>query len=207
MKKFITTFIATTFIVNLSASAMDMASAEIIGLDKKVIGSAEFRQGTKGVVINIKVSGLKPGKHGMHFHEVGTCNADDKFASAGAHIGHEIPHGFFNPEGPHSGNLPNLVVGKDGNAEVELYSEMVTISECEAKPFLKDNLPAKVEIGIDGKPKEIKLDIDLMPKQTCKNPQLLDLDGSTLIIHENPDDHQTQPIGGSGNRVACGAVK
>lgn len=34
---------------------------------------------------------------------------------------------------------------------------------------------------------------------------LLDGDGSALIIHENPDDHSSQPIGGAGGRVACAA--
>lgn len=36
---------------------------------------------------------------------------------------------------------------------------------------------------------------------------LLDADGSTFIIHENADDHITQPIGGAGSRVACGIIK
>lgn len=36
---------------------------------------------------------------------------------------------------------------------------------------------------------------------------LLDADGSTLIIHENEDDHITQPIGGAGGRIACGVIK
>ena len=35
---------------------------------------------------------------------------------------------------------------------------------------------------------------------------LLDMDGSTIIIHENADDHITQPIGGAGARVACGEI-
>lgn len=35
---------------------------------------------------------------------------------------------------------------------------------------------------------------------------LLDADGSALIIHENRDDHLTQPIGGAGPRVACAVV-
>lgn len=38
-------------------------------------------------------------------------------------------------------------------------------------------------------------------------PALLDDDGSALVIHENPDDHITQPIGGAGGRVACGIIK
>ncbi len=36
---------------------------------------------------------------------------------------------------------------------------------------------------------------------------LLDEDGSTLLIHENVDDHITQPIGGAGGRIACGVVQ
>ena len=35
---------------------------------------------------------------------------------------------------------------------------------------------------------------------------LWDADGSALVIHENADDHLTQPIGGAGARVACGIM-
>ena len=38
-------------------------------------------------------------------------------------------------------------------------------------------------------------------------PALLDKDGSTVIIHANPDDHVTQPIGGAGGRIACGVIE
>ena len=38
-------------------------------------------------------------------------------------------------------------------------------------------------------------------------PALLDEDGSAVIIHENPDDHLTQPIGGAGGRISCGVIK
>lgn len=36
---------------------------------------------------------------------------------------------------------------------------------------------------------------------------LHDADGSAIVIHALPDDYKTQPIGGSGDRVACGAFK
>lgn len=36
---------------------------------------------------------------------------------------------------------------------------------------------------------------------------LKDADGSALIIHANEDDHQAQPIGGAGGRVACAVIK
>ena len=35
---------------------------------------------------------------------------------------------------------------------------------------------------------------------------LMDDDGSAIVVHENPDDHVTQPIGGAGGRVACGVL-
>ena len=37
-------------------------------------------------------------------------------------------------------------------------------------------------------------------------PPLLDEDGSAVIIHAHPDDHQSQPIGGAGGRVGCGVI-
>jgi superoxide dismutase, Cu-Zn family len=36
--------------------------------------------------------------------------------------------------------------------------------------------------------------------------RILDDDGAALIIHENPDDHHSQPIGGSGARIACAVI-
>ncbi len=35
---------------------------------------------------------------------------------------------------------------------------------------------------------------------------LLDADGSALVIHARVDDHVSQPIGGAGDRVACGVI-
>ena len=37
-------------------------------------------------------------------------------------------------------------------------------------------------------------------------PALLDEDGSAVVIHENRDDHMTQPIGGAGGRIACANI-
>ncbi|QEH95421.1 superoxide dismutase[Cu-Zn] [Gluconobacter thailandicus] len=36
---------------------------------------------------------------------------------------------------------------------------------------------------------------------------LLDADGSSVVIHAQADDYKSQPIGGSGARVACGVLK
>ncbi|WP_052341533.1 superoxide dismutase family protein [Salinarimonas rosea] len=39
------------------------------------------------------------------------------------------------------------------------------------------------------------------------DPALFDDDGSALVVHEAPDDHVTQPIGGAGGRVACAVIE
>lgn len=36
---------------------------------------------------------------------------------------------------------------------------------------------------------------------------LLDTDGSAIVIHATQDDYRTQPIGGAGARVACGVIR
>ena len=36
---------------------------------------------------------------------------------------------------------------------------------------------------------------------------LADADGSAVVIHANPDDYKTQPIGGAGDRIACAVIR
>lgn len=37
--------------------------------------------------------------------------------------------------------------------------------------------------------------------------ELLDDDGSAIVIHALPDDYTTQPSGASGDRIACGVIE
>lgn len=37
-------------------------------------------------------------------------------------------------------------------------------------------------------------------------PALADGDGAALVVHANPDDHLSQPIGGAGDRIACAVL-
>lgn len=36
---------------------------------------------------------------------------------------------------------------------------------------------------------------------------ILDEDGAAFVIHQNRDDHYSQPIGGAGPRIACGVIQ
>ncbi|KZN61850.1 hypothetical protein N473_21930 [Pseudoalteromonas luteoviolacea CPMOR-1] len=118
----------------------EVAHSKIINNQGEQIGTAHYTQGNEGVVIEIIAQKLPAGKHGMHFHEVGTCVDQHHFKKAKGHIMPSgKPHGYYHPGGPHEGNLPNLIVRKDGTVHVELYTELVSISGRGNKPALLDD--------------------------------------------------------------------
>jgi Cu-Zn family superoxide dismutase len=60
-----------------------------------------------------------PGTHGIHLHMTGTCDAP--FTTAGAHWNPTArQHGLQNAAGPHLGDLPNIEVGADSSANVQV---------------------------------------------------------------------------------------
>ena len=158
-----------------TAPAADMAAAEIANADGEIIGKATFEQAPTGVIMRVEVSGLTPGEHGIHLHTVGQCDPD--FTAAKGHINPQArKHGLRHPDGPDSGDLPNLFANADGSAQAEFFTPRVRVSAA---------------AGADG----------------SAPPALLDEDGATVVIHANPDDHLTQPIGGAGGRVGCGVIQ
>ena len=46
----------------------------------------------------------------------------------------------------------------------------------------------------------------MMENVSDASADLMDEDGSALVVHTMGDDHSTQPIGGAGGRVACGVI-
>jgi Cu-Zn family superoxide dismutase len=81
------------------------------------IGVATLSDTSGTLRLGLSVAQLSPGPHGLHFHAQGTCTPPD-FASAGAHFNPEgRQHGRLNPEGPHLGDLPNLIVASEGSAD------------------------------------------------------------------------------------------
>jgi Cu-Zn family superoxide dismutase len=101
----------------VAQSANIGAYANIINLEGQTIGSATFSAGPQGVLIEINVTGLTPGSHGLHLHSAGLCEPDQGFKTASGHVGKtEGGHGMMNPHGPEAGDLPNLIVGEDGSA-------------------------------------------------------------------------------------------
>lgn len=91
-----------------------IAVAPLIDPAGRPVGRATVREVTGGLRVTLDARGLPAGPHGAHLHTVGVCDAP-AFAGAGPHwnpLG--TKHGSMNPQGPHAGDLPNVIVGKDG---------------------------------------------------------------------------------------------
>ena len=86
----------------------------LINSSGQSIGTVRAWQTAGGVTFRINARGLSHGVHGVHVHAVGKCEPPD-FASAGPHWNPTgKKHGMNNPAGPHSGDLPNVVVAANG---------------------------------------------------------------------------------------------
>lgn len=63
-----------------------------------------------------------------------------------------------------------------------------------------------LSVGKDGTALQTVINDRLSLNGEGGRPALLDGDGSALVIHANPDDQISQPIGGAGARIACAVV-
>jgi Cu-Zn family superoxide dismutase len=99
-----------------------------VGQSSNVSGKINFIQESDGVRVEGEVSGLAPGKHGIHIHEFGDCGGAEAKA-AGEHFnptGH--PHGPGASPNSHEGDLGNLVADSDGRAKFSLKHPWLTLS-------------------------------------------------------------------------------
>jgi Cu-Zn family superoxide dismutase len=127
----------------------ERAAAPLRNAEGQVLGMAIFTQEAQGVRISVTVKGLSPGEHGIHIHSVGKCEPPD-FLSAGPHFNPtNKKHGLNNPEGPHAGDLPNLVVGEDGSAVYEHITDRVTLTPGELSLFDEDGSSLVIHAGPD----------------------------------------------------------
>jgi len=90
--------------------------------EDNIAGVALLRETPAGVLLHLKLQGLPPGTHTLHFHESGECKPPS-FESAGGHYnpGGKM-HGFLNPDGPHAGDMPNIHVPASGSLEIEVLT-------------------------------------------------------------------------------------
>ena len=107
------------------------ATAQLEDTDGNPVGNANFVEGPQGVIINVNLQpgqqAIEPGEHGIHIHEKGDISPD--FEAAGEHFNPtNAQHGFNNPQGPHAGDLENIVVNDDGSANYATTNNRITLS-------------------------------------------------------------------------------
>jgi len=115
--------------VAFGQGAPKSAHADIVNAQGQNIGTAKILPAKKGVKIEVSVSQLPPGQHGIHIHAVGKCEGP-AFTTAGGHLNPDTKkHGKDNPEGPHAGDLLMIDVKADGTAKATLLDTMVTLGD------------------------------------------------------------------------------
>ena len=112
-------------------AATKSAHANFVNAQGTQIGTAKLTAAGQGVKVAVKVSQLTPGEHGIHVHTVGKCEGP-AFNTAGGHFNPTSSHhGIHNTNTPHPhvGDLPNLVVAKNGKGNATFTIEGATLDE------------------------------------------------------------------------------
>lgn len=92
-----------------------------------VKGKVTFTKTAEGVKVTADVEGLKPGKHGFHIHEHGSCGGKGA-ADAGPHFNPtKKNHGGPDDEDRHVGDLGNLEADKNGHAHYERVDRAISL--------------------------------------------------------------------------------
>ena len=102
----------------------------------KSVGTIELQDSKNGLLITPHLYGLTPGIHGIHVHENPSC-ADDG-AAAGGHLDpmHTGKHlGPYNKKG-HLGDLPRLIVDKQGNATTQMLAPRLKLTDVQGHAII-----------------------------------------------------------------------
>lgn len=161
------------------ATSGETLTANLATADGTEVATAtiEFTDGFATVTVETTAEGeLTPGFHGLHIHQVGSCEGD--FTSAGGHFQAEGHSGH-----PSSGDLSSLQVRSDGSAKLVTTTDAFTAEELlggsktaiviHEKADNFGNIPAEKYQQVNGTP---------------------------------GPDQQTLSTGDAGGRVACGVI-
>ncbi len=121
-------FFTLIFAFNTAQAALvvEMKTADANGQGQS-IGTVTIEPAKCGVLIKPSLHNLTPGTHGFHIHEHPNCG--DNAMAAGGHLD---PAKTEQHDGPyaqkgHMGDLPVLIVDKDGNATLPTLAPRLTM--------------------------------------------------------------------------------
>jgi Cu-Zn family superoxide dismutase len=110
-----------------SSRAADLSVTLEPASGSSVRGQLQLADAARGVRITGEVTGLAPGQHGFHVHEVGDCSAKDA-TSAGEHFNPSgKQHGGLRSAERHIGDLGNIDANASGIAMVDVTGTGLSI--------------------------------------------------------------------------------
>jgi superoxide dismutase, Cu-Zn family len=171
--------------VTAGSSTVVPPHADLIDTNGVRMGTATFRIVERKMAVDVTIT-LPPqfaGFHGFHLHRVGKCDAAavdasgarSPFFTASGHIGSEDGHNHAT----HDGDLPSLLVNRDGSARMTVRTDHVSFERL----FDADGTAVVIHAGADN--------FGNIPARYAPNGP----DAATLAT------------GDSGARVVCGVLK
>jgi Cu-Zn family superoxide dismutase len=133
-------------------NAVASATAVIYDVNGAPIGTAQLSQDVNGRVnVEIASLALPAGTHGIHFHQVGKCEGGaTAFSTAGGHFNPlSKEHGLENPNGPHAGDAPNIVIPSSGVGRVSFTTDRVSLTAGATSLLDADGSAIVVHAGAD----------------------------------------------------------
>ncbi|KAI5666430.1 hypothetical protein M9H77_16283 [Catharanthus roseus] len=110
----------------------------VVAATKKAVAVLKGTSNVEGVVtltqeddgpttVNVRITGLTPGKHGFHLHEYG--DTTNGCMSTGAHFNpNNLTHGAPEDEVRHAGDLGNIFANAEGVAEATIVDTQIPLS-------------------------------------------------------------------------------
>lgn len=100
---------------------------DMINQDGDSMGTATFEEAANGVILTLELEGLEEGEYGFHIHEYGKATPPTFMDALGHFNPTDANHGIHSEGGPHVGDFPNLIVGKDGKVSIVFVVSNVSL--------------------------------------------------------------------------------
>ncbi len=153
----------------------------LLGTDGADTGIASFQDLDDGVRVEVDVTGLEPGFHGFHLHDVPECDPEAEDGPFTTAEGHWADEG--DDHGDHTGDMPPLLVAEDGTATASFVTDRFTLAEVADR----GGVAVMVHAG---------------PDNLGNVPDRYTAEGADAA---GPDE-DTLATGDAGDRVACGIL-